>query len=495
MELGDYLRILHKRWRVMAVCVLELVLLAAGLTALIPESYTARTRVFISSTAGGNARDLAESATFIEGQMQSYAEVIRSELVLQPVIEELDLDMTPRTLARKVSTSVPVDTVLVDIRVTDPVPEEAARIANAVANEFQEVATKLGPDAADQAATQVTVLTPAVPPVAPTSPSWRINIALGLFVGVVVGLAAVAIRETLDSKVKGPRDVQKLTAAPIVGRISFDGGAASHPLTLQDDPRSRRAESIRQLRTNLQFLAASSGRNVFVITSSVPREGKSTVAANLAIAMAQAGMGVCLVEGDLRRPSLRGYLGLDDSVGLTSVLVGEVNLIDAVQPWGTRMDALLCGRIPPNPSELLSSQGMQAVIAELESMYDVVIIDCPPLLPVTDGAVLAKLLGGVIVVIGASIVRRQQLEAALNTLQTVGAQVQGVILNRLPTRGPDAADTEEMYEMSSSGGEVSNWIDPPVDGLPVHKRTSGSVVAREKWQARHIGRKQGGAEG
>ena len=183
-----------------------------------------------------------------------------------------------------------------------------------------------------------------------------------------------------------------------------------------------------------------SGRaHTIVVTSSLPGEGKSTTATNLAIALAQAGKSVCLIDADLRRPMVGEYLGLDRAAGLTTALVGAADISDLLQPWGSdRLCVLTSGQIPPNPSELLGSTEMRELLAGLEKDFDSIIIDAPPLLPVTDAAVLSQHVGGVVLVAGSQKIRQQDLAKSLKALEMVGANLLGVVLNWLPVKGPDA---------------------------------------------------------
>jgi capsular exopolysaccharide synthesis family protein len=192
------------------------------------------------------------------------------------------------------------------------------------------------------------------------------------------------------------------------------------------------------MRTNLQFLDLGD-KSSFVVTSSVPTEGKSTTTINLAIALADAGKRVALLDTDLRKPKVAEYLGIEGGVGLTDVLIGRTRIGDVMLPWGGRqLYVLPAGKIPPNPSELLGSERMRALLEVLERDFDVVLCDAPPLLPVTDGAILAKATGGAIVIVAAGKTNRQQLSGALDALETVGAHVAGVAMTMVPTRGPDS---------------------------------------------------------
>jgi len=198
-------------------------------------------------------------------------------------------------------------------------------------------------------------------------------------------------------------------------------------------------EAFRQLRTNLQFVDIEHALRSVVLTSSVPGEGKSTNTCNLSLSLAQAGVRVILLEGDLRRPRVAEYMGLEGAVGLTSVLLGRVPLEDALQPWGDgTLQVLPSGPLPPNPSELLGSAGMEELLGRLEGLADIILIDAPPLLPVTDAAVLGAMTSGVLMLVRSNRTNVEQVKRATTTANAVGATVLGVILNAVPTSGPDA---------------------------------------------------------
>jgi polysaccharide biosynthesis transport protein len=190
-----------------------------------------------------------------------------------------------------------------------------------------------------------------------------------------------------------------------------------------------------------------------VVTSSISSEGKSTTAINLAITLADAGSRVALVDADLRRPSIADYMGLEGEVGLTTVLIGLASLEDAIQPWGNSgLHVMPSGQVPPNPSELLGSRSMVTLLEQLTSQYDIVLVDTPPLLPVTDAAILAKITGGALVVAAADNLHRQQLADGLGALEDVGARVLGVVLNRLPHKQLNAYSSYDYASAATSAG-------------------------------------------
>lgn len=437
MELRHYLHIIRKRWLSVAAGLLVTLALASSAMLLATPRYTATTRMFFGVQGGESVTDLAQGSTFAEKQMASYAQVATSPLVLQSVIQRLDLSTTPDQLARSVVATPPADTVIIEISASDADPAQAARIADAVGEELARVAAELSPERSDGSqSVKATRLAAATVPAEPSSPRVVRNLVLAAIFGLLVGLLAAVVRQSADTKIRNEQDLRQVTDAPLLGAIGFSEAALSTPILMRDEKFAHQSEALRRLRTNLQFVSiASEGPQSLVITSSVPDEGKSTVALNVAVAFADAGNHTILIDADLRRPTVAKYLGLEGRVGLTTVLIGRADVEDVVQPFEDGMlDILPSGEIPPNPSELLGSTAMHDLLATLTQRYDMVLIDSPPLLPVTDSVVLSKATGGTLIVVGADRAHAPQLRAALESLETVGAKVVGVLLNKVSRR-------------------------------------------------------------
>lgn len=431
---------LRRSWTLITACTLLGLLAAAAFSLLVRPAYTAHTQLFVAIQSAGSVAELQQGNTFTQARVQSYVETAKTPAVLQPVIDSLGLEETPAELAESVSASADLNTVLITISADNSSPVQAAAIAQAVADSLITTVGSLeSPDSGGGSPIKLSVVTPAVAPVEPASPNTRVNLVIGVLVGLAAGIGVAVLRTAMDTKVRGDADIVRVTDAPILGGIAFDTEAAKAPLLTQAGHQSPRAESFRQIRTNLQFANVNSKSKTMLVTSSLPGEGKSTTATNMAIALAQAGQRVALVDADLRRPMVASYLGLEASAGLTTALVGKANLEDLLQEWGEdELFVLTSGQIPPNPSELLGSESMSLLVQQLENMFDVVIIDAPPLLPVTDATVLGQKVGGVVLVVGAAKLRTQDLEKSLESLALVNANVLGVVLNLLPIKGPDA---------------------------------------------------------
>ena len=452
MELTDYIRILRKNWIIILVATLLGLALAALFTLTRTPVYQAQSTVFVSTQAGGTVAEMQQGQNFTQSRVTTYANLVTTPIVMNPVIAELDLETTAGRLAVSVSAASPLNTTLITITVEDTDALRAAEIANALAasltNAVESIET---PNDSDTSPVRLTRVKDALPPLAPSSPNPPLNLVLGGLIGLALGIGIAVLRAVLDTRVRTPQDVELVTDAPLIGAIAFDPKAKDRPLIVHADPLSPRAESFRALRTNLQFLDMG-GRSSFVVTSSVPSEGKSTTTINLAIALADAGKKVALLDTDLRKPKVAEYLGIEGGAGLTDVLIGRVRVGEVMLPWGDRsLYVLPAGKIPPNPSELLGSAQMASLLEVLERDFDVVLCDAPPLLPVTDAAILARATSGALVIVSAGRTNRHQLSGAIDALQTVGAKVAGVVLSMVPTRGPDAYAYSYGYGYGGTG--------------------------------------------
>ena len=265
--------------------------------------------------------------------------------------------------------------------------------------------------------------------------------------GLALGVGQALLRDTLNTRVRNEADLAQVTDRALLGQIMLDDGGKDGRVPVIAEPRSLRGESYRRLRTNLQFLGLTEGQRSIVVTSTVPGEGKTTTAINTAVAMAEAGSRVLLVDADLRRPRVADSFGFEGAAGLTTVLIGRAALADVVQPYGAgQLDVLTSGPIPPNPSELLGFDAMKTLLREATDAYDVVLIDAPPLLPVTDAAILANIAGGALLVVGSRIVRRAELDSALKALDRAEARVLGLVLNKVKHEDEDRYGYDQIYQ-------------------------------------------------
>jgi succinoglycan biosynthesis transport protein ExoP len=491
VELKQYLLLARKWWWLLALCAL----LGAGAAYIVSvrmtPTYEASTLLMIGGSVDVVNPTTGEMQTS-EKLAQTYAELIKTRPVIEATMAALGLPAAP-----KVTVSLVRNTQLMRITVADSDPQRAAATADELANQLilqspsapqrdeqayrefvreqlkdleQEI-TALGKaivsasEAGDREAAlryqevlsarrttyssllgyikdssinYIRVIEPARVPSVPVRPKVQQNTLLAGVVGLMLAAGAAFLIEYLDDTVKSQDDVEQVLSLPTLGviaQISSNGTAPEK--VVEEHPKSAFAEAYRMLRTNLRYsLPSGANRRVFLVTSVGPGEGKTTTVTNLGLVMAQAGQRVIVVDADLRRPSLHKILGCANEVGLSSLLVGEVNALEqALQPTDeANLLVLPAGPIPPNAAELLSSPRMAELVEELAARADVVLLDSPPVLAVTDASILATLASGTIMVVE---VGQTHLEACLQgieALKKVDARILGVVLNRLNLR-------------------------------------------------------------
>ena len=459
MTLRAYLQILLKRWRIVVACTVLVLGAAATLTYLTPPTYAANATAFVSISSAGTAdASIYQSSQFAMQRVASYTEVVKSPDTLQPVIDKLGLKMSVRALRAVVSAENPPDTVLIKVTATDSDPQRAQAIVNAVSDQMGINIEKLETprEPGGKSPVKVTTTVPSLAPQQPISPKIPLNMALGLLAGLALGVIVAVIREQQDTTVKGD-ELEDLTGRPALALIGLNQQVKTHPLiTMQGHGRG--VEEFRSLRTTLQFVDVDQPPRVIVITSALASEGKTTTACNLAIALAQSSLRVCLVEADMRRPNASTLMGIDGSIGLSNVVAGQIDLADALMPWHRGLLTILpAGTTPPDPTRLLGSKNMAAVIATLRADFDFVIIDAPPILPVSDAAVLARGADGAVLVARYGKTRREQLTSAIADLEAVKARLIGTALTMVPARGQrDLRGHDEDYAALAAVSE-SDW--------------------------------------
>jgi capsular exopolysaccharide synthesis family protein len=437
VDLTYVLTTLRRAWWLLAVAAVLGTGAAAVVNATSAVTYEAQVQQFVSiANDSSDQNNILNGSQFTLQRVKSYTQVATSGQVLDPVILQLKLPTTADQLAGHVTATNPLDTVLIEIAVTDTSPVRAADIANAVARQLSKVVQEIeSPQTGAPAPVKLTTTQPATAPTTPVAPRKTLNLALGLLVGLAAGAGGALLREQLNTTVKTPDDVETLTGTVPLGLVPFDSAAKTQPL-VTDEQADGRAEAFRTLRTNLRFADVDHPPRSIVVTSPMPGEGKSMSACNIALTLALAGSRVVLIEADLRKPRVGEYLGLDSAVGLTNVLAGQHALEDVLVPWRRQvLTVLLAGPVPPNPSELLGSQHMENLLKTLLGDFDYIIIDSPPLLPVTDAAVLATLTDGALLIARHGKSTRDDIEQAAHALAAVNAKLLGTVLNGIPLRG------------------------------------------------------------
>ncbi|WP_240811842.1 polysaccharide biosynthesis tyrosine autokinase [Bifidobacterium ramosum] len=408
-----------------------------GYTFTRTPQYTATAQLMATyrgTTQDTNANSYNAGSSYIQSQIQTYPQLVKTESVLQPVIDNLGLNTTVSDLAKQVTASNPTDTMLVEVSVEDTDPKTSSNIANSVAESLRkQVTSTLYSDDGDKIVSPVnlSVVQQAYVPASPSSPNVAMNLAIGVVGGIVLGVVAAVVRDLLDRRVRQSSDVQAIVDAQVLGTFTRSDVFADVPVIISR-PASREAEDVRRLRTNLTFSDTGDDRmpNVIVVTSSSPSEGKTTVATNLATAFAESGSKVLLIDTDVRNPSVAKKLKIEGTVGLTHLVTGQVTSQEAVQRyWKPNFHVLPAGRQTMNPSILLNSRAMKSLIRKVAETYDYVIIDTAPMQVSNDAAVFAKEGPELLLVTGLGVAEKRRLRETDEELETLGIEPVGVVLS------------------------------------------------------------------
>ena len=415
----------------------EPVLYSAGASGIVKVGY--------SSSAGeelGNASLASDKAAL-------YVVLVGTTPVAEKVVEKLGLEVDPSAIAGRFTASVDTDVNLLTVQAVGTTPEEARDLANTVVEAVAEVAedienTGRPANVKGETLVQVVPLEQAQLPGAPFTPDYRKAAMKGAGGGLALAYLLLIARRMLDRRIRSVKDVEAATGSSVIGIIPKVESLASAHRGVRGDL-GQAAEAFRQLRTNLRFLDVDNAPRRIVITSALAGEGKSTVSANLARLVAQAGEPVVLIDADLRRPMIASTFDVDGEIGLTQVLAGDLQVSEAMVDSGiANLTLLPAGRIPPNPSELLGSLRMSQLIDEL-SLTHLVLLDAPPLLPVTDAGLLSAFCDGALLVQATGQTTIEQSEHCRRILDQVGSRMLGVVLNKAPLRGVGAIAYGDGY--------------------------------------------------
>lgn len=518
-ELADVLRVFRRRWKLVGVVCGSFVVVAVLITVVQHRVYQASTTLVIeSNTANDPFQQTQDPYGAAQRRVATEAKVVQSDPVKELVRQKIR--STP-----SVGVVASTDADVLTINARSGSARRAADVANAYASAYVEVKRQQGVQGLQAASDQVggrvddmqrqidaldrqvesappadraalalsvsqqrtslvnqqatfrstlnelqvrmalasgdaRIVAPASVPKSPVEPRPIRTTGLGLVLGLLVGLGVAFALENLDDRIRSKSDLERASSGqPVLGLIpTYEPGAL--PVTLTQ-PASDAAEAYRTLRTAVQFMGLDRKLQILQVTSPNPGEGKTTTVVNLGLTLAYAGVRVCLVDCDLRRPRLANAFGLAPSVGFTSVLLGTTTLDDAMlvsETWGALLSLLPSGPIPPNPSELLSSPRVQRLFDDLAERCDLVIIDTPPTLPVSDALAASRLADAVLMVTTATQSTRKGVQRALELLQHVGAPIAGTVLNKA-----DLGDKGE-YGYGTSEGYASDVV---IDGAAI----------------------------
>ncbi|MGB6183227.1 MAG: polysaccharide biosynthesis tyrosine autokinase [Rhodococcus sp. (in: high G+C Gram-positive bacteria)] len=456
MATQNWFRVLRTRWLVIVLATLAGTAAAITYSLLTPPIYQSTTRFFVSTSAQ-TVDELYQGNLASQQRVASYTDLLTSEELANRVLTEGGFPLTLDELLGEISAESKPNTVLITATVSDRSAARARDIASVLGGQFVDFVREVEtPAAGGSSAAEVSVVQQPQIASEPASPKVVRNVVLGTVLGLLVGLAAAVVRQRWDRTLTERSSFEELSDSVVVGRIPMDKVLGRSHVVFREESSSPVAEAFRELRTNLQFLSVDNPPRLIVLTSSVPGEGKSVTSINLAAVLAENGSTVALVEGDLRRPRVSKYLGLVSEAGLSNVLSRQASTEEVMQPTKFRgLSVLASGPIPPNPSELLGSDLARKTLAELRGAFDYVIVDAPPLLPVTDAAVLTAHCDGALLVTRHGVVKKEELERAVSNLELVSAPLMGLVITMAPATGSEAYHYSYDYRPDAPAAPTS----------------------------------------
>ena len=481
MELRDYARGLRRHW----LAILMMVVVGVGVSFLWVQVQTPVFEAGADGIVKSQSSPVNDESIIQIGDPAAMAKV-PSFLVMagwrdvaQYVIDDLGLDTTPEQLITRVDVTNPDGTAILRVVAQGDSATAARELAESwIRGMVATIDTVDGDGSAGSAPVNIVAGDSASLPSEPLYPDLRTSLIVGAVIGLGFGIGFALMRTASDRRVRAADEVEKKTDVAVVGTI---------PLVKQADVESRLfnpdaggsgpgfavAEAMRTLRTNLQFMDVDDPPRTIVVTSPLPGDGKSTIACNLALTLAAGGSVVTLVDGDLRRSKVAETMGVARGAGLSDVLAGRADVADVLQrsPQSPNLFILAAGSAPPNPSEVLGSARMRTLLTDL-AQHSIVIIDAPPLIPVTDGAVLTNQADGALLVVSLGKTTYDLVEKALDTLRKARGRALGIVLNKAPLKGLDASpysyEYKRQYGKNSDGGvpQAPASAEAPVAAAP-----------------------------
>lgn len=433
-SLKEIIDLFKENWKLMMIITL---LIALGGTIytlfFIPKVYTSSATLMLGipkAYVGGGQFDEGSSDRPINASelnynkqlIGTYSTVVKSRAVLEQVTEEIGYPVS----SGMISLIALNDTEILQLTASANNPEKAAEIANITVNVFMEyIADMLKID-------NVQVMDQALPNSKPVSPNIRNNIMTAFLAGLILSILLVLIKDLLDTKIRSIDIVKDITKTPVLGVVPISPEIATDIITIRS-PKSVISESFRTMRTNTSFAEVDRNIKVITISSTEKNEGKTTIVSNYAVTLTQMGKKVIIVDCDLRRPSIQRFFKRNEKIGLTNVLIDSNSVEEAIVTTDIPgLSLMLSGPVPPNPSEMLGSNRMIALIEELKEEFDYILIDTPPIGVVTDAMMLSKETDGYILVVSIGQVEKKGMEQLVEMMNNAGAVILGTLINKVP---------------------------------------------------------------
>lgn len=431
IDLLDYIRIIAKRKVLIIAATLVCLIIAIVATRQITPVYEASAELLVSQgqmvvDQPSGYGDAYQAVIMSEKLANTFSKMLTGRTVVERAIKELKLSATPADLADKISAEPVKDTQLIKITVKDTNPRQAKQLANTLGEVFSKMEKKLE-TSPSKSATDIRLVEPAVQPTSPVQPKPALNAIIAVLIGLIASIGLAFLIERLDVSVKSTEDIEKLTGVTSLGQIPFTN---VKNIVVDSDPHSLVSEAYRSVRTNIQYLNFDQSAKVILVTSPGAKEGKTTLSTNLATVLAQGGNKVLAIDCDLRRPMVHQMFDLSNDVGLANILIGKSDITLAMQQGPVEgLGIITSGPVPPNPADLLGSERMENLLNNAREIFDFIILDSPPNLAVTDAAVLASQIDGVLLASIFGRTNKHALATAKTELEKINARTLGFVIN------------------------------------------------------------------
>lgn len=424
MELRDYVRLLRRRWVTIVAVVLACLAGSAAVTLLQPPTYESSTDVLIALPAGGLTDGSLSTGATSTTSLTTLAGTFASLASTPPAVSAAVAASGAPPAGVGVSATVQPGAAVLTVSVVSSNPTTAQLVANAFPTVFPDVLVQLD-QLGNRNALTFTPIREAFLPVSPYSPDPVVNTAIGLALGLVLGLGVAVAREALDRRIRDSRGIESRVGVGVLGVVPNELRDEALPTVTHPD--SARTEAYRKIRTNLLFSGPEGMLTSLAITSALAGEGKTSLATNLAVVSTLAGQSVALVDADLRKPAVHTALGLENEVGLSNVLAGEMTLDEVARTTENGVTVVTSGPSPRDPSALLERPAFRSLVEELEKHHDLVLVDTTPVLAVSDATQVSAVCRGAVVVSRLRKTTYDSVTRACKTLERVHKPPVGIV--------------------------------------------------------------------
>lgn len=433
MTISDVLRAIKKHWIIEIVLFCVVVGVMAGKTFTTTPQYSASSELLAqyASTTSSAAQTQSQSqgGSSTSSSVSLYPDLAKSDSTLQATIDNLGLHCSVSELRNNVSVFVTDNSNLVYLSATSADPDQAVSILNEITKQLTKQANKLSGSTVKMSFMEIQA---PVKPSAPSSPNVAANMAIGVVAGLIIAMLGAVVREMADKAINDSSDVQSIIHEPILASVPRTHTISNGVPAVIAKPRGRAAEEVRRLTTNIAFVTPKelNQPNVIIVTSSNPREGKTTVSTNMAASFAERGKSVLLIDADVRHPSVADALKMNSGVGLVSLLAGDVSAKEAIQPyWKPYLHVLPAEEQKMQSGIILGSDMMRQLIDQAAERYDYVIIDTAPMTVSNDAAVFAENGGVLVLVVGQTVAQKKSLREVVKEFKMSNTTVRGVVMN------------------------------------------------------------------